>query len=106
VIGFDVYGGYGPGIYLMNGAGAIVASAPFSGDGAWEAVTITYTQSTTNTWVVSWKGSPVLTYSDPSFSNWVASAGDYWGFGGRDGGATGDFYLRQVSLVLTGKLLF
>ena len=107
VVGFDVNtafsggaGRTGVGIYLMDSTGAIVAAAPFSGNSAWETVTITYTKGTTNTWVVTWKGVSVITYSDPSNPSWVSSAGNYWGFGGRDGGATGNFYITQVNLFL------
>ena len=71
VIGFDIYGGFGggagvfgPGIYLMNAAGAIVASAKLNvGDGTWQTFTITYAKGTSNTWVVAKGGSttPLLT---------------------------------------------
>ena len=112
VVGFDVYSGFGggagrtgPGIYLMNSAGTIVASAAFSANSAWESVSITYTQGTTNTWVVSWKGSVVLSYSDPTNPSWVSSAGNYWGFGARDGAATGNFYISLVSLLLAPAIL-
>lgn len=105
VLGFVVYRfGLARGIYLMNAASTIVASADFSTDSAWEDVTISYTRGTSNTWVVSWKGSIVLTYSDPNNPSWVSSAGNYWGFGGRTGGASGNFYIRQVTLTLGGIL--
>ena len=107
VVGFEIYpsfgggaGRTGAGIYMKNGAGVIVASAAFSANSAWESVSITYTQGTTNTWVVSWKGSVVLSYSDPTNPSWVSSAGNYWGFGASSGGLTGDFFIRQVSLLL------
>ena len=107
VVGFDVFSLFGggarrtgAGIYLMNGAGKIVASAAFSANNAWETVTIIYSQGTSNTWVVTWKGDTVLTYSDANNTNWVSSAGNYWGFGGRDGGATGNFFIGSVNLII------
>jgi len=111
VVGFDVYPGYGggaaqgqygPGIYLMDGSGTIVAAGPFSATDTWETVTISYTKGTTNTWVVTRNGQKVLSYSDPNNARWELSSGKHWGIGGRDGGATGDFYISHVSLTLTG----
>lgn len=107
-VGFEMYtdslggaGRSGPGIYLTNGAGTMVASAAFSGNGVWETVTIAYTRGTSDTWVVSWKGDIVLTYSDPDNMNWALTSGNYWGIGARSGGATGDFFLSQVGLSFT-----
>ena len=103
-VSFNIYPGWssgsysGAGIYLMNGAGTLVASAPFSANSAWESVTITYNRGVTNTWVVSWKGNVVITYSDPTNPRWVPYAGNYWGIGAFSGGAGAIFKIQQVSL--------
>ena len=87
------------GIYLVNSAGVVVASASFTVDNLWQTVEVVYTLSSTNTWVVSWKGSVVISYSDAQNAAWVAASGPYWGIGADAGGATGDFYIQKVALI-------
>lgn len=84
-------------IYLKK-AGTTVATADFSASGNWEAVSIAYTKGTSNTWVVSWKGNNVITYSDNDIANWVRSSGNYWGFGAWDSAKTANMYIKDVTL--------
>lgn len=94
VVTFNVYQNK---IYLKK-AGNILASADFAGNGKWEAASVSYTKGTSNTFVVSWKGNNVITYSDNDNANWVGSSGNYWGFGAWDGTTPADMFLRDVSM--------
>ena len=95
-VGFNALSGQ---MFLLNGFGSVVATAGFSAASTWETVTVSYLQGSTNTWMVTWKGNTVLTYSDPNNAKWVSSAGNYWGFGARVGaGPAGNFYVSQVAM--------
>lgn len=83
---------------FLKKAGTPVATADFSGSGNWEAVSIAYTKGTSNTWVVSWKGNNVITYSDNDNANWVRSSGNHWGFGAWVGSTSADMYIKDVNL--------
>ena len=111
-ISFYIYAGFAGGagrsgiaIYFIDSTGTIQASAPYSATGTYQQVSITYTRGTTNTWVVSLGGVTVLTYSDINSAAWLSAGGTYWGIGARDGGATGDFYVSNVNM-LVGKIYF
>lgn len=80
----------------------VLARGSFAVSGAWQPVEIVYSNSTTNTWKISWNGTTVIDYSDPNNSNFVASAGSFWGFGAHTGGATGNFYIRRVNMYHMG----
>lgn len=101
-LGFQIYtgGGRAQGLYLMNGAGTVVASYATSGfiASAWQGVYVYYTKGTTNTWSVTWNGISVFTYSDPNNASFISNAGNLVGFGFRDGGSVGSAYVRHVSM--------
>lgn len=99
---FQIYTGAGAtrGLYLRNGTGTVVASyatPDFLAD-AWQSVYVYYTRGTTNTWTILWNGITVITYSDPQHASYLTNSGPYWGFGFRDGGAVGSFWVRHVQL--------
>lgn len=101
-LAFQIYtgGGRAQGIYLINGAGTIVASYATSGfiANAWQPVYVYYTKGTTNTWNVFWNGTNIFTYSDANNATFITNAGTYTGIGFRDGGVAGTAYVRHLQL--------
>lgn len=99
---FQIYtgGGRARGIYLFNGAGTQVGFYSTSGflASAWQPVYVYYTKGTTNTWKINWNGTDVITYSDSGNASFITNAGQYYGFGFRDGGVTGSASVRHVQL--------
>jgi hypothetical protein len=106
LLNFDVYSFNAfsaRGIYLLNGGasgatGTSVASNTSTNflAGTWKSVVVKYTKGTTNTWVITYDGSALFTYSDANNATWLTNSGSYWGIGARDGGAVGDFSVRRV----------
>jgi hypothetical protein len=101
-VNFQVYGSViASGVYINNNSGTALA---YSGDthwlglGMWVPITITYTRGVTNTWVINLSGTDIITYSDPNNATWLASAGNYWGVGAWNGGASMNSYIRRVEL--------
>jgi hypothetical protein len=101
-ITFQLYtgGGRSQGIYLWNNSGTQVGFYGYGiGESVWRKVSIIYNRSTTNTWQIFFNGTNVINYSNPGNESWVtSSAGSYFGFGSRTGGATHNFYVRRFTL--------
>jgi hypothetical protein len=99
---FQLYesGGIPRGIYLRNGSGTQVAYYATTAylSNTWQPVLIYYTKGTTNTWNFVWNGINIFSYSDPNNASYIANSGSNYGFGFRDGGATGTAYVRHVQL--------
>ena len=97
---FQVYNyGYTRGVLLINSSNSYVAIWPNDiRTSSWIPVRIIYTKGTTNTWLVYYNGTKVITYSDPNNTTWLSSAGNYWGFGCSTGGANGDYYINDVNV--------
>lgn len=88
------------GIYLFDGTTVQRAAYITSGfiANAWQSCYLYYNKGTTNTWSLTWNGTSVWTYSDPNHASWLATSGDKWGFGFRDGGVAGTALIRHVQL--------
>ena len=100
-IEFHLYTGSRPrGIYLFDKTGTQRAYYNTSGylANAWQPCYVYYNKSTTNTISFTWNGTNVWTYSDPAQDSWIATSGPQWGFGFRDGGVSGSFWVRHVQL--------
>jgi hypothetical protein len=102
-VNFQVYSGYtARAIYLVNGSGTRVASSVIDiRNNNWIPVKIIYTRGISDTWKVYYNGILNITYSDTSNASWLTTSGAYWGFGCRTGGASGDFFIKNVSLSYT-----
>jgi hypothetical protein len=97
---FQLYtsGGRSLGIYFFLNGTQIGFYSVNVGDNIYNNATITYTKGTTNTWVVTYKGTNVLTYSDTANATWLTASGSYWGFASRNGGLTHDAYIKNFSI--------
>lgn len=100
-LNFQIYTGIIPqGIYLRDGSSTtrgFYNTTEFLTN-TWQDVYIYYTKGTTNTWQIYWNGTNVINYSDPNNATYVANAGNYFGFGFRDGGVAGSAWIRRVQL--------
>lgn len=76
--------GYTPGPFVKVAQVAV----PTIASGTWKPVKITYTKGTSNTIVVNYNGSNVITYNDTDNANTVATGGGYWGVVGESGGGS------------------
>ncbi len=92
---FQIYMSKTPGIYFYLNGSQIGFYNVTVNDNVYNSVTISYTKGTTNTWVVTYKGTNILNYSDSSNSSWLTTSGSYWGFGCRNGGITHDAYIKN-----------
>lgn len=100
-IEFHLYtGSRARGIYLFDKTGTQRAYYSTSGylANAWQPCYVYYNKSTTNTISFTWNGTSVWTYSDPAQDSWIATSGPQWGFGFRDGGVSGTYYVRHIQL--------
>lgn len=97
--GYTNNGFSGVGVYIIKVNVAIAfASISFMAN-AWIPIGVNYSNSTTDTWIVSYNGSVVLKYDDPSNATWVSStSGSYWCIRAHSGGTVGTFYFRQLLL--------
>lgn len=99
---FEAYNGLTPqGINIINSKPSLVASYPTTAwinAYTWNSVTISYTRGITNTWVINFNDQDVITYSDPNNAMWLANAGNYWGIGANNQGATMNSYIRRLEL--------
>lgn len=100
---FQVYNGtLAPGIHLIDYNGTVQgtsATTSWINAGAWETVTITYTQGTVGTWVLNYNGSNVISYSDSGNQNWLSTlSGSYWGFVARCGGLPMYLWLGNINM--------
>lgn len=97
---FQIYTAIPQGIYLRDAnsttRGSYLTSSFIAS--TWQDVYIYYTKGTTNTWQIYWNGTNVINYSDPNNATYVANAGNYFGFGFRDGGVVGSAWIRRVQL--------
>jgi hypothetical protein len=87
---FYLYNNYGTNTAVAN------ATVTFALN-TWKTVTVTFTPSATNTWVIGYDGSTVLTYNDASYTNFVNNSSTLWGIYGASTPATA-VYLRQVNM--------
>ena len=91
----------GRGLYLYDSNwGKLSQGALPSFDNSFKTVKVKYTQSTTNTWMIYYDNSLVLSFNDPANSAWVRSAGPYWGFHAATGGAVFKGYIKSVALMV------
>lgn len=107
---FEVFNGnvtipQGISLYKNGSTSAVNYSTTSHIASQWLQVAITYNKSSTNTWYVSFNGSNIISYSDPSHSTWLSNTGRFWGFGSRVGGSTGDFWLRRVNVNVTPPMV-
>ena len=70
-------------LYTNYGSNTIAATSATSvATGAWQTVTITYTPSTTATWVVNYNGTNVISYNDSSYTTFTSNQSTLWGIYG------------------------
>ena len=102
VLNFECYGGAlsGIGIYLMNGGTGTNKNSTNPNTNSWIPITLTWNGTTQSVTLIH---NGVTIYNNLSLSGTLAqTSGNYLGFGARDGGVTGTFYIRRVSLTGTG----
>jgi hypothetical protein len=87
---FNLYTNYGSNTIAATNATSITTFA-------WQTVTITYTPSTTGTWVVNYNGTNVISYNDTSFTTFASNQNTVWGIYGATGGSSAAF-IRAVDL--------
>ncbi len=106
---FEVYNGggipRGINLYKNNGVSAVNYSTTSHIASQWLQVAITYNKSSTDTWYVSFNGTNIINFSDANHASWLSNTGNFWGFGSRTGGSTGDFYVRRVNVTVTPPML-
>jgi len=70
-------------LYTNYGSDAIVATSATSvATGAWQTVKITYTPSATNTWIVNYNGTDVISYNDTLFTSFANNQNTFCGLYG------------------------
>ena len=70
-------------LYNNYGTNTIVATSSTSvASGAWQTVTVTYTPSVSNTWVVNYNGTNVISYNDSSYTTFANNQNTVWGIYG------------------------
>mmetsp|Transcript_10721 Transcript_10721/g.24418 ORF Transcript_10721/g.24418 Transcript_10721/m.24418 type:complete len:309 (-) Transcript_10721:1507-2433(-) len=76
--------------------------ASWNNDGNWHPVTIKYTKHAWDNTLINWKvvvdTTTVINVNVTDAAAWVASSGNFWGFGGRTGGGTMSLYVRKMKL--------
>ena len=73
---FNTYANYSGSSSLGPTSATAVAT------GAWQTVKITYTPSTTATWVVNYNGTDIISYNDSSYTTFANNQNTVWGIYG------------------------
>lgn len=100
---FQIYtgGGRAKGIYLMYNGIDLAASAIDVAQGAWKTVAVRYDRNAAHHFVVTYDGSTIITYTDPSLTTRLASlmgrgtSGQHY-LGWFNGAARGTWWFRKV----------
>ena len=97
---FQVYAGAGKtqGLTLYKNGGVVAQTWSTNSflTGQWINVRVSYTLSSTNTWIVYVNDTERIRFSDPNNASWAANSGNFWGFASRVGGLGGDYSVRRV----------